>query len=198
MKIVTSPMCEKILEIAGITNYIVNKNPDEEDGDLAIILSETKTKMPCINLKLNTFAQIRNSIIEVSKYSDINRNNSNVNNTISNSNIDKIFSNYSIANDFINKISDNNSESNYIKSNSKINVLVVSKFLSEIVNDMGFNVVNTISTIDNGSNDINNLINNAISNYNFDYLVFPDYININNSIDTNFNFINVPSHKNVS
>lgn len=209
-------MCEKILEISGITNYIVNKNPEEEDADLAIILSETNSKTPCINLKLNTFFQIRNSIIEVSKYSDINDNNSNtisnnahttttttttndnVNNTISNSDIDKIFSNYPIANNFINKISDTNTQSNYTKSNSKINILVISKFLSEIVNDMGFNVVNTISTIDNSSNDINNLINNGISNYKFDYLVFPDYININNSIDINFNFINVPSHKNVS
>ncbi|MGL4669851.1 MAG: hypothetical protein ACRCVG_04565 [Methanobacteriaceae archaeon] len=214
MKIVTSPMCEKIVRFAGITNYIVNKNPDNEDGDLAIILSENKTKMPCLNLKLNTFAQIRNSIFEVSKYSKYSN--------VSGKDIGKIFSNYPVASDFINKVKDNN----YINYNSKINVLVISKFLSEIINDMGFNIVNTISTIEMDSNDLNILINNVISNYNFDFLVYPDYmdsyINIgyanndvsndntdnnnncnscfksfNNSIN-DFAVIKVPSHKNVS
>ena len=42
MKIVTTPMCEEIVKLAGIKDYVVNKFPDEEDGDLAILLSESK------------------------------------------------------------------------------------------------------------------------------------------------------------
>ncbi|WP_225370489.1 hypothetical protein [Methanobrevibacter arboriphilus] len=64
-------MCEKILEFAEITDYKVNKNPDNEDGDLAIILSESNTKMDSLKIKLNTFSQIKNSIIQVSKIKNI-------------------------------------------------------------------------------------------------------------------------------
>ena len=33
MKIITTPMCEEIVKLAGIKDYIVNKHPDEEDGE---------------------------------------------------------------------------------------------------------------------------------------------------------------------
>ena len=45
MKIITTPMCEEIVKLAGITDYALNKFPDEEAGDLAIVLSESKVEM---------------------------------------------------------------------------------------------------------------------------------------------------------
>lgn len=44
MKIVTTPMCEEIVKLVGISDYAVNKHPTEEDGDLAILLSESKDR----------------------------------------------------------------------------------------------------------------------------------------------------------
>ena len=32
MKIVTTPMCEEIVRLAGIEDYAVNKFPDDEEG----------------------------------------------------------------------------------------------------------------------------------------------------------------------
>ena len=69
MKIVTTPMCEEIVKLAGIKEYSVNKHPDEEEGDLAILLSESKVKMDSLAIKLNTPSQIFESIKEVSKLS---------------------------------------------------------------------------------------------------------------------------------
>ena len=41
MKIITTPMCEDVLRISGLTEYQV-VNPDEiKDADIAILLSET-------------------------------------------------------------------------------------------------------------------------------------------------------------
>ena len=48
MKIVTTPMCEEIVKLAGIKDYIVDKNPDNQEGDLAIVLSESSGS--CISL----------------------------------------------------------------------------------------------------------------------------------------------------
>ena len=67
MKIITTPMCEEIVRLAGITDYTVNKFPDEEDGDLAIVLSESKVEMDSLAIKINTPSQIFESIKEVSK-----------------------------------------------------------------------------------------------------------------------------------
>ena len=72
MKIVTTPMCEEIVKLAGIEHYEVNKNPDLEDGDLAILLSESKVKMDSIPIKLNTPSQIFESIKKVSKIANTN------------------------------------------------------------------------------------------------------------------------------
>ena len=36
---------EEILRLAGIHDYLINKNPDKEDGDFAILLSESKVMM---------------------------------------------------------------------------------------------------------------------------------------------------------
>ena len=67
MKIVTTPMCEEIVKLAGITDYTVNKFPKKEDGDLAILLSESKVDMDCLPIKINTPRQVFESIKKVSK-----------------------------------------------------------------------------------------------------------------------------------
>lgn len=67
MKIVTTPMCEEIVRLAGISDYVVNKYPDEEEGDLAILLSESKVEMDCLAIKLNTPSQVFESIKKVSE-----------------------------------------------------------------------------------------------------------------------------------
>ena len=67
MKIITTPMCEEIVKLAGVSDYIVNKFPDEEEGDLAILLSESKVEMDSLPIKLNTPSQIFESIKKVSE-----------------------------------------------------------------------------------------------------------------------------------
>jgi len=171
-------MCEKILDFAGISEYKVNKNPDNEIGDLAILLSENKTKMNALNIKLNTFSQIKDSIIEVSKLGD----NENISKSpISEEKIKDIFAQYSIANDWI-----SDERKDLREKNSKIKVKVYSKFLKDIVEDMGFSIID--SDDDDECSD-------------FDYIILPDYMNINdiNNRSPNHNnvIISIPTHKNV-
>lgn len=184
MKIVTTPMCEKILEFAGITEYKVNKDPDKEDGDLAILLSEGKTKMNSLNIKLNTFLQIKDSIIEVSKLRDNNNELFSKENQIElvskenqiSKNIKEIFSKYPLATEWL-KI---DKKKKFQEKNSKIRVKVYSKFIHEIVEDMGFDILD--------------------SNYDgcdFDYIIYPDYMNINHNNCTNIEIIPIPTHENV-
>ena len=175
MIIVTTPMCEKILDFAGISEYKVNKNPDNEIGDLAILLSENKTKMNSLNIKLNTFSQIRDSIIEVSKIGD----NENISkSSISEEKIKDIFTQYSIANDWI-----SDEKKDLREKNSKIKVKVYSKFLKDIVDDMGFSIIDSDDESD------------------FDYIILPDYMDIddiiNNSNNYDYKIISIPTHKNV-
>ena len=66
MKIVTTPMCEEIVKLAGIEDYAVNKFPTADDGDFAILLSESRVEMDCLSIKINTSTQIFESIREVS------------------------------------------------------------------------------------------------------------------------------------
>ncbi|WP_409200471.1 hypothetical protein [Methanobrevibacter sp. DSM 116169] len=131
MVIVTTPMCKKILEFAGVKNFKINKNPDNEKGDLAILLSESKVKMNSLAIKLNTFDQIKESIIKVSKYSE--------NGKINDGQIKEIFSNYPVAKEWLYPTKE--IESLKLK-NSKISVKVYSKFLKDIVEDMNFNINN--------------------------------------------------------
>ncbi len=42
MIVVTTPMCRQIVEWAGLDDFKVNRFPDEEEGDFAILLSESK------------------------------------------------------------------------------------------------------------------------------------------------------------
>ncbi|MGB9936551.1 MAG: hypothetical protein ACPK7O_02425 [Methanobacterium sp.] len=149
LKVVTTPMCEEILKIAGVKEYIINKDPDSAKADIAITLSETEISTECIKIKLNTFSQIKESIEIVSATLKTNP------------------KNYEILN-----------IKNSIKNkNRNIKVRVYSNFLKEIVEDMGFNVVDT----------------------HYDFVVYPDYMKdkIINEIEDNIKLVEIPSHKNV-
>lgn len=165
MIIVTTPMCKKILELGGLTNFKVNKNPDNESGDLAILLSENKTKMPCLNIKLNTFSQIAKSIITVSEYGKYGK--------LSDQDVDNLLKDYKIPDKF------KKDEFKSILSNkaSKIRVKVISNFIKDIVEDIGFKIVDK----------------------DYEYLIFPDYYKDKDYINnTDYNLIELPTHNNVS
>ena len=121
MKIVTTPMCEEIVKLAGISDYVVNKHPDEEDGDLAILLSESKVKMDSLPVKLNTSLQVFESIKKVSKIAQ---------NELSDEDIKAFFKDYDLS-------------CKYLNSDFKrdVDVKVYSEFLKDIVLDVGFNIV---------------------------------------------------------
>lgn len=121
MKIITTPMCEEIVRLAGITDYTVNKFPDEEDGDLAIVLSESKVEMDSLAIKINTPSQIFKSIKEVSKLTG---------SELSDDEIIEFFSDYELCRKYLNS-----------HSSHDIDVKVYSEFLKDIVNDIGFNIV---------------------------------------------------------
>lgn len=155
MRIVTTPMCEEIVKLAGINNYVVNKNPDEEDGDLAILLSESKVKMNSLAIKLNTPSQIFESIRKVSSYSS---------KELTDDEILTFFEDYELSKKYL-----NNDFSN------EINVKVYSFFLKDIVEDMGFNIVED----------------------NYDYVIYPDYLK-NKVINEDKTLIEIPTHSFVS
>ena len=121
MKIVTTPMCEEIVKLAGITDYVVNKFPDEEEGDLAILLSESKVEMESLPIKINTPAQVFESIKKVSKITG---------NELSDMDIQKFFADYPLAKKYLNS-----------SFKRDVNVKVYSEFLKDIVSDVGFNIV---------------------------------------------------------
>ena len=115
MKIVTTPLCEEIVKLAGISNYVVNKYPDEEDGDLAILLSESKVEMDSIAVKINTPKQVFESIKKVSKIAG---------NEIDDEKISSFFNDYPLCLKYLNS---------HFKRD--INVKVYSEFLKDIVSE---------------------------------------------------------------
>lgn len=121
MKIVTTPMCEEIVKLAGIKEYSVNKHPDEEEGDLAILLSESKVEMDSLAIKLNTPSQIFESIKEISNISQ---------KKLSDEEIQSFFDDYELCKKYLN--------SDFKRD---INVKVYSEFLKDMVLDIGFNIV---------------------------------------------------------
>ena len=121
MKIVTTPMCEEIVRLAGIEDYAVNKFPDEEDGDLAILLSESKVKMDSLPIKINTSTQIFESIKKVSQIAG---------NCLDDAEIIGFFDGYELCGKYLN--SD-------FKRDTKVKVY--SEFLKDIVSDVGFDIV---------------------------------------------------------
>ena len=121
MKIVTTPMCEEIVKLAGISEYVVNKNPDEEEGDLAVVLSESKVEMKSLAIKINTPSQVFESIKKVSEIAE---------NELSDKDVTAFFDDFEMCRKYLN--------SNFKRD---INVKVYSNFLKDIVLDMGFNIV---------------------------------------------------------
>jgi len=147
LKIVTTPMCEEIVKIAGISDYMVSKNPDSVKADIAIVLSETEPSTESIKIKLNTFSQIKESIeMLTAKFGTIPLD-------------------YTIKNTV-------NPED---RENQKIKVKVYSNFLKEIVEDMGFKIVNE----------------------DHDFVVYPDYMKDKINEKDNIKRVEIPSHKNV-
>ena len=149
MKIVTTPMCEEIVKLAGIKDYKVNKHPTKEDGDLAILLSESKVEMDSIPIKLNSSVQIFESIKKID-----------FNNNLDDKEIISFFDNYPLAKKYLTPTKNN------------IPIKVYSNFLKDTTESMGFLIVDK----------------------NYDYVVYPDYLEINNSKP----LIKIPSHNFVS
>ena len=114
-------MCEEIVRLAGVTDYIVNKNPDEEEGDLAILLSESKVEMNSLAIKINTPSQVFESIKKVAKIAG---------NDLSDEDVAAFFDDFEMC-------------KKYLDSDFKrdVNVKVYSNFLKDIVSNLGFNMV---------------------------------------------------------
>ncbi|WP_295721304.1 hypothetical protein [uncultured Methanobrevibacter sp.] len=163
MKIVTTPMCKDILDIAGIRDYNLIKHPSREYGDFAILLSESKVQdMDTLRIKINTFNQIFESIKKVSKYSP---------KQLTDNEINEYFKHYTFAYEWIN----NSLKVQKIKQRNKnIKVSVLSKFIKDIVEDMNF----------------------TITDKDFDYLICPDYMDVEGS--NNYSLIKLPTHDNIS
>jgi hypothetical protein len=150
MRIVTTPMCEEILIMAGIKNYVVNKHPDREQADFAVVISETDTKMPSLKVKLNTFSQIKESILKTAEIY-----NSSLNQSL-NSQYDKNELDLNLSREISEISAWANPKQKKIlrKNNRKIKVKVYSQFLKDIIVDMGYLVVDE----------------------NPDFVLFPDYL----------------------
>lgn len=121
MKIVTTPMCEEIVRLAGVSDYIVNKRPDEDDADLAILLSESKVEMDSLPIKINTPSQVFESIKKVSEITG---------NELSDVDVTAFFDDFEMCKKYLNH-----------DFKRDVNVKVYSNFLRDIVSDMGFNIV---------------------------------------------------------
>lgn len=121
MKIVTTPMCGEVVKLAGITDYAVDKFPDNQSGDLAIVLSESNVEMDSVAVKINTSRQIFESIKKISKLTD---------KPLDDGKIIQFFDGYPLC-------------KKYLVSDFKrdVNVKVYSNFLKDIVLDIGFNIV---------------------------------------------------------
>lgn len=114
-------MCEEIVKLAGISDYAVNKNPDEEDGDLAILLSESKVEMNSLAIKINTPSQVFESIKKVSEMAE---------NELSDEDISSFFDDFEMCRKYLN--------SDFKRD---VSIKVYSNFLKDIVLDMGFDIV---------------------------------------------------------
>jgi hypothetical protein len=154
-------MCQEAVRLAGVLEYTVKTDNDFEGADLAIVLSETETKIPAIKIKLNTFKQIHESIDKISKALGTEK-----------LDTEEFKEDYQ---------EDVNPEGNRCDERKKIKVKVYSNFIRDIVEDMGFALVEEKP----------------------DFVVFPDYLKDDLNPDfmkeTEFRgsrAVEIPSHKN--
>ncbi len=157
MKIVTTPMCKDLLILAGVREFEVNIDPDSTMAEIAVVLSETDTKMKSVKVKLNTFSQIKDSVGMLSQLF----------NTKATTCIDEIYR----------RVDDD-------EKNRKIKVKVYSKFLSDIVDDLGFTV----------------MTGNDHPEVDYHYLVYPDYMRdqiYKEVVTMGERAVELPSHKNM-
>ena len=192
MIVVTTPMCRQIVEWAGLKEFKVNKFPDEEDGDFAILLSESKVKMDSIAIKINTFSQIKESIKLVSN-ALFEKNL--IEKAISDEEIGATFNDY--KGDVEYALLDEDEFNKIRKSCNDKRVKVYSEFLKDIVSDIGAVVID-FSYDKNGNDEYNEDLG-----LDFDYLVYPDYLEEEvlkrENLESNeFKAIKILSHNNTS
>ena len=213
MIVVTTPMCRQIVEWAGLDEFKVNKFPDEEEGDLAILLSESKVNMDSLAIKINTFAQIKESIKSVS---DCLFDKGLIEKSIEYEEIEVIFNDYK---DLKYAVLDKDGFDEIRYSNKGKKVKVYSEFLKDIVSDIGADVTlfkydkdddysngngsNGNDSNGNGSNGNDSNVNGSNNEIDFDYLVYPDYLEDvvskrENLDSTDFKSIKILSHNNIS
>ena len=118
MKIITTPMCEDVLRISGLTDYEVVDPNEIKDADIAILLSETKSEIPKISIKLNTFQQVYESILKIQDRFNTKINEEDIR--------------------IIEKLIDENNAKKDNRKNTKVKVY--SNFLKDIIIDMGFTI----------------------------------------------------------
>ena len=193
MIVVTTPMCKQIVEWAGLKEFKVNKFPDEEEGDFAILLSESKVEMDSLAIKINTFSQIKESIKTVSK-ALFER--GLIEKIIDDEEIDAIFNDY--ENDVKYALLDEEQFNRLRESNKNKKVKVYSEFLKDMVLDIGADVIDF--TYDKNGYDEDKANDLGID---FDYLVYPDYLEgevlkRENPESDEFKLIKILSHNNIS
>ena len=193
MIVVTTPMCKQIVEWAGLKEFKVNKFPDEEEGDFAILLSESKVEMDSLAIKINTFGQIKESIKTVSK-ALFERNL--IEKAIGDEGIESIFNDY--KDDVEHPLLDENEFNKIRKSNNDKKVKVYSEFLKDIILDIGADVIDF--TYDKNGNDGDKANDLGMD---FDYLIYPDYLEEEvlkreNLKSNEFKVIKILSHNNIS
>ena len=193
MIVVTTPMCKKIVEWAGLDEFKVNKHPSQEDGDFAILLSESKVEMDSLAIKLNTFAQIKESIKIVS---DCLFEKNLIEKAIDSESIQAIFNDYKDNDSGLNyALLDENGFNEIRGANADKKVKVYSEFLKDIVLDIGASVIDF--KYNKNGNDESDL------ELDYDYLVYPDYLEEEvlkreNLDKDNVKSIKIFSHNNIS
>ena len=125
--ILTTPMCQEILNLAGVSNYKLMNEQNYANADYAFVLSETRipenSSAQFIKLKLNTFAQIVQSIKIVRETLNIRNRSVKLNKQLK-------------------KLVNENIHINKRRNeNRKLKIKVYSNFLQEILEDMGFQIV---------------------------------------------------------
>ena len=193
MIVVTTPMCRQIVEWAGLKDFKVNKFPDEEEGDFAILLSESKVKMDSLAIKLNTFSQIKESIKSVSTC--LYEKNL-IDHIIEDNEIESIFADY--GQELKYAVLNEDEFDEIRKSNNDKKVKVYSEFLKDMVLDIGATVIDF-----KYDKDADNQLNGNNPEENYDYLVYPDYLEDEvlkreDLDDENPKSIMILSHNNIS